>query len=125
MTDCLILGDSIAVGVGQQRPECHVEARVGVSAAAFHVAQTSADTVIISLGSNDWSDPTSALWKLRERIDAKRVVWIVPAIRWAAQVHRVADLYGDTTVTVMAGFDGVHPTSYRALAQLTKENPDE
>lgn len=121
MIDCLILGDSIAVGVAQHRPECQVEARVGVSAAAFHAVQTSAGTVIISLGSNDGADPTNALLKLRERIDAKSVVWIVPVIRWTAHVRRVADLYGDTTITVMAGPDGVHPASYRALAQLTKE----
>lgn len=123
MIDCLILGDSIAVGVAQYRPECRVEARVGVSAAAFVATVTSANTVIISLGSNDGADPTAALIRLRDRIDARRVIWIVPAIRWADHVRRVADLYGDTTLIVMAGPDGVHPSSYRALAQLTQEAP--
>lgn len=116
---CLILGDSIAVGLAQHRPECAVEAKVGVSAAAFVATRTNADDVIISLGSNDGSDPTAALIRLREQIDARRVTWIVPAVRWADQVRRVANLHGDVSITVMAGRDGVHPSSYRALAELS------
>lgn len=120
MTDCAIIGDSIAVGVAQHRPGCAVEARVGISAAGFSATRTSADTVIVSLGSNDASDPTDALLRLRRQIDARRVIWIVPAVRWASEVRRVADQHHDTTITVVAGPDGVHPFSYRALAELTE-----
>lgn len=118
---CLIVGDSIAVGVAPHRPECAVEARVGVSAASFVASRTASDTVIVSLGSNDGADPTAALHRLRERITARRVIWIVPAYRWADQVRAVARQHNDTSITVVAGPDGVHPASYRALAQLTQE----
>jgi len=31
MIECLILGDSIAVGIGQMRPECVVQAKSGIN----------------------------------------------------------------------------------------------
>lgn len=58
MLDCLILGDSIAVGVGQARPACTTSARVGITSGAFlqalyPAAPKSASDVVISLGVND------------------------------------------------------------------------
>ena len=59
MVPCLIMGDSIAVGVGQARPECSTIAEVGINSARYlqtlHGARH-AQTVIISLGVNDSVD---------------------------------------------------------------------
>jgi hypothetical protein len=60
MFECMILGDSIATGIAQHRPECLTYATVGVNTRKFvteHIAgNLSAKTVIISLGSNDSKD---------------------------------------------------------------------
>ena len=61
MLDCLIMGDSLAVGVGQIRKECVTYAKSGINSYDYvnrHVLHTNgsdkqAKTVIISLGSND------------------------------------------------------------------------
>ena len=60
MLECLILGDSLAVGVGQIRKECVTYAKSGINSYDYvnrHVlytkGNTAAKTVIISLGSND------------------------------------------------------------------------
>jgi len=57
MLECLILGDSIAVGVAQFRPECVAYAKGGINSRqwvnSYITKNRSANTVIISLGSND------------------------------------------------------------------------
>ena len=35
MIECLVLGDSIATGVGGARPECVTSARVGITSATY------------------------------------------------------------------------------------------
>lgn len=134
MLPCLLVGDSIAVGVAQQRPECAVMAKVGISTKAWNRRYLSvlptAQTTVISLGVNDAPNAPTA-WELRElrmRI-VGRVVWILPsqakqpAARWAALWY--ARWYGDTVLELPAGRvapDGVHPTGagYRILAQQTR-----
>jgi hypothetical protein len=57
---CLSLGDSLAVGVGQQLPDCRVEAEVGITSTRYVVEHRSphyADRVVISLGVNDAGKP--------------------------------------------------------------------
>ena len=55
IADCLILGDSIAVGVAQNLPQCEMVAKVGLNTDQMLRRSTHwiSDTVIISLGSND------------------------------------------------------------------------
>jgi hypothetical protein len=59
MIECLILGDSIAVGVSQLRPECIVQAQSGINSEDYanglfrHFELIHAKKTIISLGSND------------------------------------------------------------------------
>jgi lysophospholipase L1-like esterase len=60
MLECLILGDSLAVGVGQVRTECVTHAKSGINSYDYvnrYLLHTKGDTqakhVIISLGSND------------------------------------------------------------------------
>ena len=58
MLECLIVGDSIAVGTATARPECVAYAKGGINSYQWlnkNIDKTPliAKTVIISLGSND------------------------------------------------------------------------
>jgi lysophospholipase L1-like esterase len=131
MLDCLILGDSIAVGVSQHRPECAVHAKVGINSRDWVnkniTKDLSADTVIISLGSNDYKSiiTLKELFTIRNVVTAKRVYWIVPAIKPDIQemVEIVADKFEDKIIHIKGvAPDKVHPTSteYKRLAKETK-----
>jgi len=124
MLDCLILGDSIAVGVGMARPECMTVAEVGITSDDFaysYQGPPGAKRVILCLGSNDKGDSSEALAYLRQRING-RVIWILPAQRnRQAAVKKMALRFGDKTVTIPSvRRDGVHPADYRRLAELTR-----
>lgn len=118
--DCIILGDSIAVGISQFRTDCQIEARVGISAAVFPVGPREARTVLISLGTNDGSDPTSYLMNLRRNIKAEKVIWVIPT-RHQNAVRAIAAQWGDHTMSmVRVGPDGVHPDAvgYRKMSEF-------
>jgi lysophospholipase L1-like esterase len=130
MLECLILGDSIAVGTKMVAPtHCVSYAHSGWNSKHWndvylHTKQLDANTVVISLGSNDirYLNSEKELNKLRKQIQAKRVVWIVPAIKPAKQaiVKKIASQYGDSTVTIKSlSKDGVHPTftGYRRIVK--------
>lgn len=131
MLECLILGDSIAVGTHQFRPECVAYAKGGWNSWQWNrdyiKNDLSAKTVIISLGSNDHAG-VRTLWELqriREKIQADRVFWIVPAIKPEIQdmVKLMARDYKDTILTIPnLQKDGVHPSwsGYKKLAEQTK-----
>jgi lysophospholipase L1-like esterase len=131
MLECLIIGDSIAVGTAQYRPECAVIARVGITSKSWVnkniTKELSAETVVISLGSNDSENMATLkeLFSIRQVVKAKQVVWIVPAIKPEKQeaVEIVADKFEDKIVRITElGKDGVHPTAngYKILANKTK-----
>ena len=131
MLECLIIGDSIAVGTAQHRPECAVIARVGINSKSWvnkHITEDlQAGTVVISLGSNDSANMATLkeLFSIRQVVKAKQVVWIVPAIKPEKQeaVEIVADKFEDKIVRITElGKDGVHPTAngYKILANKTK-----
>ena len=136
MLECLILGDSLAVGVGQVRKECVTYAVSGINSYNYvnrHVlntkGNTSAKTVIISLGSNDTKniDTYEELLALRQLVDADRVYWILPNIKETKRkaVWMVARHFGDHILDARAvdrSPDTVHPTynGYKELARLTK-----
>lgn len=123
MIDCIAIGDSIAVGVGQAA-HCTINAKVGASSSyiADHIVSSSKEVAVISAGSNDPSNPKlrTNLDRIRSKITAKRVVWILPYDRKAAAVVKaVAVQHGDGYVD-LSGFktrDGVHPSSYRSVAR--------
>lgn len=131
MLECIVLGDSIAVGTAQQRPECVALAQGGINSRDWNRKNANngiaARTVIISLGSND-TRQIRTLWELqqlRARVQADRVFWIMPAIKPDIQkmVRLVAEDYGDVVLPIISlQKDGVHPTGsgYRALANSTK-----
>lgn len=131
MLECLIMGDSIAVGIAQQRPDCVVEAKVGINSMDyvnglyFFYAVTPAKTTVISLGSNDWdtSETYPVLVTLRDEIKGS-VLWILPANKDEVRniMLTIARERGDAVADTRAwplSLDGVHPTAkgYRGLAK--------
>jgi len=131
MIDCMIVGDSIAVGTHQFRPECRVHAKVGINSSQWNRQNSSRDltakTLIISLGSNDHAG-VRTLWELqqlRARADAERVFWILPAIKPDVQdmVQIIARDHGDVILTIPnLQADKVHPSrvGYKKLAEQTR-----
>lgn len=130
MLECLILGDSIAQGVQQHRPECVLQARRGISSHNYNQRWSQplqANSVIISLGSND-TDHIRTLWELqqlRARVQSKQVYWILPANNANIQsmIKILARDYGDSVLSIAKTQpDKVHPTwtAYRQLAKSTK-----
>jgi lysophospholipase L1-like esterase len=139
MLECLILGDSIAVGVAQFRPECVAYAKGGINSRqwvnSYITKDLSANTVIISLGSNDHMGVKTVkeLRTMRELTKAKRVFWIlpsgvhpknnVPVTDIQQMVRLVAEEYNDIVLPVTRlQADGIHPntTGYKQLANETK-----
>ena len=131
MLDCLILGDSIAVGTHHFRKECAMVAKGGINSWQFNKdynGEFFSDTVIISLGSNDHSGVKTKkeLEQLRGRVTAKsRVVWILPAIKPAVQeiVREIANKNGDVILPItQLQPDGVHPSwaGYKEIAEKTR-----
>jgi lysophospholipase L1-like esterase len=137
MLECLILGDSLAVGVGQVRTECVTYAKSGINSYDYvnrHVLHTQsnhkvANTVIISLGSNDYKSINTyeELSTLRQLVKAEKVYWILPANKDVKRknVQQVADKYNDIVIetrTKDLSSDGVHPTynGYKKIAEQTK-----
>ena len=131
MIDCLILGDSIAVGTGLYRPECKVLVQQGITSKGWNMSNVKstldANTVVISLGSNDYAqiDSLEELTKLRKRIHAEKVYWIMPAIKPDVQeiIENIAHQNSDWIIQIpYLSNDGVHPTmqGYRKIAEITK-----
>jgi hypothetical protein len=131
MLECLILGDSIAQGISTVRKECVAIVKSGINSRTWNnrniVNDLSANTVIISLGTNDPDTMNSfkELLLLRQQIYAKKVMWVMPPIKPPVQdiVRIIANSYGDTILTIPElSKDKVHPTSngYKKLAEMTK-----
>jgi lysophospholipase L1-like esterase len=115
---CLIVGDSIALGIHSHAPGCRALAHKGWSSARwqdhYRTTQLDADRVLISLGSNDGRGDTLArIEAVRAHVKAQQVIWVVPACnaRAAAAVLALARRYGDGVVRIGAlSPDGIHPT---------------
>lgn len=127
MLDCLILGDSIAVGLGQARPDCAVAAVSGITSGRYVQTFAGANhvrTAIISLGVNDGEAVATAenLSRLRGLVSANVVYWLLtggnPRARDA--VLTVARRFGDRVIDAapLTGADHIHPdrTGYARLA---------
>ncbi len=127
MLPCLVIGDSIAVGVGQYLPECRTEAREGITSQRFiHelLSPQEADRVVISLGVNDGVSAFTVgnLRRVRQTVQGRAVYWLLPAghAEARAAIRSVALQFGDRMIDAGTdvGPDGLHPTGsgYRALA---------
>jgi len=132
MLDCLILGDSIAVGTHQFKTECVAYAKGGWNTWQWNrdylKNDLTAKTVIISLGSNDHKGvrTKAELQRIREKVGTNACVfWILPAIKPDIQetIKQMAAEYGDTVLPIKSlQKDGVHPSwaGYKELAEATK-----
>jgi lysophospholipase L1-like esterase len=137
MLECLIVGDSIAVGTAQVRPECVSYSKSGWNSWNWNkdylakAASQPARTVIISLGANDHQGikTEQELRKMREAVKGDRVFWISPGKERKPipqdAIERIAREYGDTIISrpeAHMSKDGVHPTGrgYRVLADQTR-----
>jgi lysophospholipase L1-like esterase len=140
MLECIIVGDSIAVGTHQFRPECVAYAKGGINSWQWVNKNIGnmpliAETVIISLGSNDhkYVKTVSELRTIRDMTKAKRVFWILPSgvhpkntvtiSDIQAMVRLVAEENGDIVLPVTRlQKDGIHPSwaGYKDIAEKTK-----
>ena len=78
---CALVGDSIAHGAAVFAPHCLRATWPGLNSKRwvdrFGRAPVQADTVVISMGTNEQRDPAlQGLLTLRSRIQASRVMWI-------------------------------------------------
>lgn len=131
MIDCMILGDSIAVGIAQYRPECVAYAKGGWNTWQWNKTYLKKDLsskiTVISLGSNDHDGVNSfkELLKLRESVNSTEVFWILPATKPHIQdmIKIIAKNYNDTVLPISnLSSDKIHPTTrgYKQLAGQTK-----
>lgn len=128
-TQCLVSGDSIALGIGQALnrmfgPACRILARVGAPSAeiADRTPAGQYGTVFISAGSNDPTNRYLAynLSVMRSKIRSRKIVWILPYNRTAAvTVNETARRYGDLVLDLWyfpSRGDRLHPASYSSIA---------
>lgn len=140
MLECIILGDSIAVGTQMFAKECQLIGKGGINSwqwnQMYQKPETlSAKAVIISLGTNDhkYIKTYDELFAMRQRVDSNRVFWIlpmgnlkaseVPIEKLQATVREVAQSYGDVVIeTKRMQPDGIHPSwaGYKELVEQTK-----
>jgi lysophospholipase L1-like esterase len=139
MLDCLIVGDSIAVGTKMFAPHCELQGKGGINTWQFNKMYNQsfyAETVIISLGSNDHKGVKTydELFEMRQRVGAKNVFWVLPAGNLPAGgvpiekiqtiVKELAAYYGDTVLPIRGlQADGIHPSwsGYKDIVERTKE----
>jgi len=130
MIECMIIGDSIGVGVSYVRKDCSSTAVGGINSWQANQYNSNkkinARTVIISLGSNDHKGvkTEAELRKLRANTTADRVYWILPAIKPEIQeiVRIIAADWKDIVLPISETADKVHPTmkSYKEIGANAK-----
>ena len=136
MLDCLIIGDSIAVGTANVRKECVSYSVGGLNSwqwnKKFADKDLTAGTTIISLGTNDHSGVHTfrELSAMRSRVTAGRVYWILPPCNdkfCKSNVNDIVEIIarsrGDFVIkTDRLQKDAIHPSwaGYKELAEKTK-----
>ena len=137
MVDCMVIGDSIAVGTAMYRPECISYSRGGWNSWQWNkdylsvASSKPVKTVIVSLGANDHAGVKTEqeLRKMRSTIRADRVFWISPGAERKpvpqAAIEKIAQEYGDIVLPRPKDHmstDGIHPTGrgYKILGEQTK-----
>lgn len=127
---CLILGDSIAVGVSSytrcQKDFIKSGANTRTITKEFK-NQEFKNWVIISSGSNDYRPNSNAdLLALRKSVKNAHVVWILPAPQFKVSrgfIKEIAAQFGDRVIEIGGlSSDKVHPTGngYKQLADDIK-----
>ena len=137
MIDCMIIGDSIAVGSSMARKECVSYAKGGWNSWQWNkdyltkASSQPAKTLIISLGANDHKGvkTEAELRKMRSTVKADRVFWISLGKdrkqEQMAAITKIAAEYGDTIIPRPEDHmstDKIHPTGkgYKIIGEATK-----
>lgn len=137
MIDCMIIGDSIAVGTSYARPECVRYAKGGWNSWQWNkdyldaAKSKAAKTLIISLGANDHKGVKTEqeLRKMRSSVTATKVFWISLGKdrkqEQMAVIEKIAAEYGDTIIPrpeAHMSADKIHPTGkgYKIIGDATK-----
>lgn len=133
MFECLIAGDSIAVGIANVRKECVAYATGGINSYQWlnkNIKNTPliAKHVIISLGSNDhkYVKTEQELRTIRQLTQADRVYWVMPSNKFPEQqkaIWKIANEYHDTVLkTERMQADNVHPSwaGYKEIAKASE-----
>jgi hypothetical protein len=127
---CLVVGDSVGVGIGRALGSCVVSARVGLSsAAAARRVPRGKGWVIASIGSNDFPSRISPAQRAASQahvlaalshmaaVAGDRLILIIPANGARAVVAGWTAAHGARTLTFAPGPDGIHPRDYVSLAR--------
>jgi hypothetical protein len=135
MLRCLVLGDSLAVGMGAalglvSPTNCDLVAKGGARAeqvARMAMPDRHYSVAIISIGSND--APGTALARAARRVRLRtrsdRIVWILPYERQRAALVAALGIQRGDRIVDAARFrsaDGLHPSSYFELARILTHN---
>lgn len=118
--DCHIAGDCIALGISQQLGGCTASAKVGISSTAIVSRVRPAGLVIISMGSNDPTNPrlgaNVADACRRAGSGVKKFALPIHPVARVVVAHAAAAC-GAGTLSFVAGRDNVHPRSYGPLSR--------
>lgn len=141
MLECLIVGDGIAAGLAELRPECKTYSKEGLSSQKWNkefMKKTPliAKRVIISLGTYDhfYVFTETELRVLRKLTEADKVYWILPAGndpkfqvdigKKQKIIQRIAEENDDVVLPISrTEDDGMTPneTGLKLLAERTKK----
>ena len=140
MLECLIIGDSIAVGTANVRQECVSYSKGGWNSWQWNKhyivkekKDLTAQNVIISLGTNDHKGVKTfdELMYMRRNVTAARVYWILPPCNdkfCKPSVNEIVEIiaknFGDTIIsTKRLQADAIHPSwaGYKELAEQSKK----
>jgi len=132
MIDCMILGDEIADGIRQFRPECVLKTQANTTTERWireNGVKFAAKTVIISIGTYDPpsqsldNEALTALAKLRAGITADQVFWLLPTRAKPADAMRaLAQLHKDHLLVIEEKQRNlIHPTE-RGTEMLARES---
>lgn len=135
MLECLIIGDSIAVGTKMFAPkECVSYSKGGFNTWQWNkrwgTVKLEANKVVISLGTNDHKGVNTykELMKMRYRVSSPKVVWVMPPCNKGfckpgvnSTVAEIAKNFGDEVIsTPFVQPDNIHP-SWRGYKDIVKK----
>lgn len=136
MLDCLIIGDSIAEGLAQAKPQCAAIVRSGITTRHWFDKFSSNPNftknyrvVVISLSTNDmYNGYTSEyLYNVRSKVNADMVIWVLPnSVRKPKQhqmVKEIANEFRDRILDIhqWVGYDGIHPPTLNAYKEIANK----
>jgi lysophospholipase L1-like esterase len=133
MLECLIAGDSIAVGIANVRKECVSYSKGGINSKQWldkniQNMPLQASHVIISLGSNDhkYIKTEEELRNIRKLTNAQVVYWVMPSDKFPAAQSAVWHIANENNDIILGTkryqADGVHPSwaGYKEIAKASE-----